>query len=62
MASLNPLDPRDVIARELASKAAALWGPHRAEQLRTVLEGTADHLWTIAQNLPDEEQEPGFFL
>jgi hypothetical protein len=50
------------IAQELIDAAVVLWGQERADAIRSTLEQTAENLSTIAQNLPDREEEPAFFL
>ena len=62
MVGMDPRHSQDAIAQELMAKATELWGQKRAEESREVLEQAAEYLWLIAQNLPDREQEPAFFL
>ena len=50
------------IASELFAKATELYGAHRAEAIRSMLEDAAEHMWVISQNLPHREEEPAFFL
>jgi hypothetical protein len=59
---MDPGQSRQEIARELFAKATELYGPQRAEAIRATLDEAAEHLWVIAQNLPDKEEEPAFFL
>ena len=50
------------IATELKQKAAQLWGQARATQLDGPLNDMAEFLHQVAENLPDREDEPAFFL
>ena len=61
MASMGPGISKKDIARELAERAAALWGPERAEAIRGVLDRTAWQPSDIARNPPDPEVEPVFY-
>ena len=62
MVGMNPNLSRQEIAQELVAKAEELWGQERAEAIRALLEEVAGNLWLVAQNPPDREQEPAFFL
>ena len=62
MVGMNPRQSQEEILKELSAKATEFWGQERAEALRAVLEESAANLWLLAQNLPDVEQEPAFFL
>ena len=54
-------ESKDEILQELTEKALALWGPVRAQELRTSLEQTATYLWEIGQADPGTDVEPGFY-
>lgn len=62
MVGMNRKASRDGIFRELTEKAADLWGPERAAAIRTVLEQMSNNIWLVAQNPPDSDEEPAFFL
>ena len=62
MVGVNYRIPPQEIAQELIDAAVVLWGQERADAIRSTLEQTAENLSTIAQNLPDREEEPAFFL
>ena len=62
MVETNPRLSKEEMSRELVAKAIDLWGEARAEAIRNPLETMAENLWVLAQNLPDLEQEPAFFL
>ena len=52
----------DEIAADLKEKAAQLWGQVRASQLDEPLNEMAGYIHQVAENLPDREEEPAFFL
>ncbi len=62
MVGMNPGQAQEGIAQELVAKATELWGQGRAQAIHRVLEETARNLWLVAENLPDREEEPAFFL
>ena len=52
----------DLIADSLADRALALWGPERVEELRDLIQETAQRVWLISQDPPPAQEEPGFYL
>ena len=56
------LPAKDDIARSLTRRATELWGLERADELRGLIDQTADHVWRLAENLPADEEEPGFYF
>ncbi len=62
MVGMKPGLSRETLVEELVAKAAELWGQERADQIRDSLAVAGGNLWTIAQNPPDPEQEPAYFM
>ena len=52
----------DSIAGTLSDRAVALWGSERAEELRDLIQETAQRVWLISQDPPPADEEPGFYL
>ena len=50
------------IAASLRQQATELWGPHRASEIRDVIEEMANAIWRIQRGPPPAEEEPGFYL
>ena len=59
---MRPDDSRQHVAEELLERAARFWGPERAKAIQPVLEEMAGKLLLLAQNPPNREEEPAFFL
>ena len=57
-----PMGSREEVAASLGQRAKELWGPRRAEAIHSVIEQTAEHIWQVSQNLPADDEEPGFYL
>lgn len=57
-----PMASREEIAKSLEGRAAQLWGQQRADELTQTIEETAEHILRLSQNLPDAEEEPGFYF
>ncbi len=53
---------KEEIASSLKARAEELWGARRASELQKLLETTAENVWQISQDLPDDEEEPGFYF
>ena len=49
------------ILEELTRRAQALWGLSRAEDLKASLRDTANQLWEIRGDPPENGEEPGFY-
>ncbi len=60
--SSQPMSSKEEIASSLKARAEELWGARRASELQKLLETTAENVWQISQDLPDEEEEPGFYF
>ncbi len=58
----QPMSSKEEIASSLKARAEELWGTQRASELQKLLEETAEHVWQVSQDLPDEEEEPGFYF
>ena len=58
----QPMGSKTEIASSLEARAEELWGPQRATELQELLEQTAEHVWKISQDLPNDEEEPGFYF
>ncbi|MSQ22003.1 MAG: hypothetical protein EXR53_01675 [Dehalococcoidia bacterium] len=50
------------IAQALFQQATALYGPERADAIRSYLEQMAAHLWLLSTKPPHREVEPWFFM
>ena len=53
---------RQDIAEALHQRATELYGPERADAIRSYLEQMAEHLWLLSTKAPSREVEPGFFM
>ena len=58
----QPMSSKEEIASSLKAHAEVLWGAQRATELQGLLEQTAEHVWKISQDLPGDEEEPGFYF
>lgn len=58
----QPMTSKNEIASSLKARAEELWGAQRASELQKLLEETAEHVWQVSRNLPDDEEEPGFYF
>ena len=52
---------KEDIRQELARKSRELWGEKRSREIGRELDQLASFLHQVARNLPDREEEPGFF-
>lgn len=59
---MRPDDSRQDVTQELVERASRIWGRSRGEVIRPVLEEMAGNLLVLAQNPPNPEEEPAFFL
>ena len=50
------------IADSLFDRATQLWGQERAGELTAVIEQAANNIWHLSQNLPEEDEQPGFYF
>ncbi len=62
MPQAQPAPSKEDIARALKQRAIELWGRQRAEAIGPTIEQTAANIWRISQHLPDEQEEPAFYL
>jgi hypothetical protein len=62
MPKSQPMTSREEILKSLEERATALWGQERAQEIRSTIEQTAGHIWQLSQDLPDLEEEPGFYF
>ena len=53
---------KEQLIRSLQQRATELWGPKRAEALRSTIEQTATNLLRVAGDPPPADEEPGFYL
>ena len=58
----QPMTSKNEIASSLKARAEELWGAQRASELQKLLEETAENVWQVSRNLPDDEEEPGFYF
>lgn len=58
----QPMSSKEEILKSLEDKATALWGKEQVEQHRSAIDGASGHIWQLSQDLPDFEEEPGFYL
>ena len=56
------MSSKEEIAGSLKARAEELWGTQRASELQSMLEQTAENVWQIAQDLPSDDEEPGFYF
>lgn len=61
MSDTIPQVSTDTALRRLTEPAKARWGDDYAEQHRQLLQQAAEHIASIANNLPGTETEPAFF-
>jgi hypothetical protein len=61
MVNMKPDDSVEAIAVELRAQAVRLWGEHRASELDTSIQQTAQQLWDLGQETPHRDLEPGFY-
>ena len=62
MSKEQPMTSKDEIAKSLRERASDLWGQERADDLQSLIQQTAGHIWQLSQDLPPTEEEPGFYL
>ena len=62
MSTSLPMSSKENIAGSLEARAEELWGKQRASELQQLLEQTAENVWQISQDLPDDAEEPGFYF
>ena len=62
MSKAQKLGSEKEIADSLFERAAQLWGKERAGELAAVIEQSASNIWRLSQNLPEENEEPGFYF
>ena len=62
MSKAQPMSSTEEIMKTLEERATELWGRERSEELRPLIEQTAGHIWQLSQDLPDSEEEPGFYF
>ena len=53
---------KEELIRSLERRATELWGPNRAEELRSTIEQTATNMVRVANDPPPADEEPGFYL
>ena len=56
------MSSKEEITGSLEARAEELWGAQRASELHQLLEQTAENVWQISQDLPDDGEEPGFYF
>ena len=61
MTTRNPEQSHEQFLQGLLEQARRLWGERRAEELQASLESTATQLRHLAEHLPDQDVEPGFY-
>ena len=62
MSESQRLGSKHEISESLNNRAAQLWGPQRADEIKSLIEQTADNIWQISRNLPESHEEPGFYF
>ena len=62
ISSEEPMASREEILKSLNKRSVELFGPQRTEAIQATIEQTTGHIWNVSQNLPPEEEEPGFYF
>ncbi len=62
MSESQPMASKDELALSMKKRAVELWGAERASEIDLSIDGMAERIYLISQNLPQAEEEPGFYF
>ena len=62
MSESQPMASKEELALSMKKRAIELWGAERASEIGLNIEGMAERIYQISQDLPQAEEEPGFYF
>ena len=62
MSESQPMASEEELALSMKKRAVELWGAERASEIDLTIDGMAERIYLISQNLPQAEDEPAFYF